>query len=98
MEGNSHAKNQLDSSSRFSRTPTCDGHTDGRTRHREVKRSNIGPREQRRTIVQRLQLSGAKNLDEMRQEFIQTETPKAGWVGQRISTNPFLYLETGARL
>ena len=29
MEGSSHAKNQLDSFIRFSRTPTCDGRTDG---------------------------------------------------------------------
>jgi len=28
VEGSSHAKNQLDSFSRFSRTPTCDGQTD----------------------------------------------------------------------
>jgi len=29
VEGSSHAKNQLDSFSRFSRTPTCDGQADG---------------------------------------------------------------------
>ena len=29
MEGSSHAKNQLDMFSRFSRTTTCDGQTDG---------------------------------------------------------------------
>ena len=29
VEGSSHAKNQLDSFIRFSRTPTCDGRTDG---------------------------------------------------------------------
>jgi len=29
VEGSSHAKTQLDSFSRFSRTPTCDGRTDG---------------------------------------------------------------------
>jgi len=31
VEGSSHAKNQLDSPSRFDRTPTCDGQTDGQT-------------------------------------------------------------------
>jgi len=33
VEGSSHAKNQLDSFSRFSRTPTCNGRTD---RHRAM--------------------------------------------------------------
>jgi len=31
VEGSSHAKNQLDSFSRFSRTPTCDRQTDRQT-------------------------------------------------------------------
>ena len=33
VEGSSHAKSQLDSFSRFNRTPTCDGETD---RHRPM--------------------------------------------------------------